>query len=176
MQDRFSRFEFLNSITWYAVDDEMSIGAFGMGHIPDVALRWQNDWSWVDDIMFGLPQSSEYKLLEHPEIDAVWASARDLTPLGRDHLRGTLKNSAGNSMAELPRRGIFQFNGEPAPLGILPAKFLLRAFPTKPLKLNDVPETAERITETVRLPTRFGSITQLDILRVAPHQVADGGW
>jgi len=157
-------YEFLQSITWYAIDLDGKVGAFDSGQMAQAAARFVTDWRRIDELVCALPESSEYRLLMRK--DQYWDGVRPVTKLSEEnmkHIQELMWPTVQRIASELPRRGIFQFYATRHSYGMLPATYDLVCLPVSPISATDLPPEALRIIKEVVAPVRFNETRFTDI-------------
>jgi len=157
-------YEFLQSITWYAIDLDGKVGAFDSGQMAQAAERFVMDWRRVDELVCALPESSEHCMLRSK--DQYWDGVRPVTRLSDEnmkHIQELMWPTFERTISELPRRGIFQFEATRVPYGVLPPTYNLECLPASPISATDLPPEALRIIKEVVAPVRFNETRFTDI-------------
>ncbi len=157
-------YEFLQGITWYAIDLDGKVGAFDCGQMAEAAAKFVMDWTHVDELACALPESSEYRMLIRK--DQYWDGVRPVTRLSEEnmkHIQELMWPTVERIASELPRRGIFQFYATRHSYGSLPATYDLVCLPASPIGATDLPPEVLRIIKQVVAPVRFHETQFTDI-------------
>lgn len=157
-------YEFLQSITWYAIDLDGKVGAFDLGEMAKAAAKLVMDWDHVDELVRAQPESGEYRMLKSKH--QYWDGALPVTKLSEEnmkHIQERMWPGFERWASELPRRGIFQFKATPAAYGMLPPTYEMVCLPASPISATDLPPEVSRIIKEVAAPVRFNETRFTDI-------------
>jgi len=155
-------YEFLQGITWYAVDADQRIAAFDLGSLPQAALAVARDWERVDAMMRALPEVTDCRVLISRD-DITRAQIKGVSQHSKERLADAMMPYRESIVSELPRRGIYQFAGMPSPYGQLPPKYRLVGLPLEPIRLDSLADEWRQIVGSVTAPVRFSEVREVDV-------------
>jgi hypothetical protein len=155
-------YEFLQSITWYAVDVDRRIAAFDLGSMPQSALALASQWEAIDTAIRAMPEVSDYRLLIDRS-DFTATKIKGICQESREAIANVMMQHRERIISELPRHGIYQFEGMPSPYGQLPSKYRLVGIPLSPIELQCLPDQIKYIVDSMALKVRFSEIVALDV-------------
>ena len=159
--------EYLQGLTWYAHDVDGRIAAFNLGAIPAKAYALASHWEHVDDVIRGLPTSTECQLVIRKE--DYWTGARPatkLSPVSMEAITNLMWPGVEKNASALPQRGIYQFSGERSPDAVIPSKYRIVGVPRRPISIGSLSEESVVTIRQLYIPLRFCDATEIDVLAV----------